>query len=80
MERAHSLKTSEGMDRETILLASSQINIGESDKATMKGNQTGQKTVQLKRNVPFVFSICLNETTKVETVVMFNNATGEIRE
>lgn len=72
MERAHSLQTSEGMDRETILLVSSQINVEESDKTTMKGNQTGQKTVQLKINVPFVFRICLNKTTKVETVELFN--------
>lgn len=62
-ERVHS-KTSERMDRATILHVSSQINVRISDKTTMKENQTGQKTVQLKRKFPFIHTICLNETNK----------------
>lgn len=57
------------MDRETVLLVSSQINVKESDKTTTKETQTGQKTVQLKRKFPFAHTICFNETKKVETVV-----------
>lgn len=68
-ERAHP-KTSERMDRMTILHVSSQINVRISDKTTMKENQTGQKTVQLKRKFPFIHTICLNETKKkIEIVV-----------
>lgn len=57
-----SWKISERMDRATILHVSSQINVRLSDKTTMKENQTGQKTVQLKRKLPFIHTICLSET------------------
>lgn len=57
-----SWKISERMDRATILRVSSQINVRLSDKTTMKENQTGQKTVQLKRKLPFIHTICLSET------------------
>lgn len=52
------------MDRATILHVSSQVNVRLSDKTTMKENQTGQKTVQLKRKLPFIHTICLSETNK----------------
>lgn len=58
------------MDRETILLVSSQINVRESEtKLQRRKNQTGQKIVQLKSKFPFVHTICFNETKKVELVV-----------
>lgn len=57
------------MDRATILHVSSQINVRVSDKTTMKENQTGQKTVQLKRKFPVIHTICFNETKKIEIVV-----------
>lgn len=59
-------KISERMDRVTILHVSSQINVRVSDKTTMKENQTGQKTVQLKSKFPFIQTICLNETKKLK--------------
>lgn len=50
------------MDRATILHVSSQINVRVSDKTIMKENQTGQKTVQLKRNsLSFIPSVSMQK-------------------
>lgn len=65
-----SWKISERMDRATILHVSSQIHVRVSDKTTVKENQTGQKTVQLKRKFPFIHTICLNETNKKLEIVV----------
>ena len=65
-ESAHPWKISDRTDNETKLLVSPHINITESDKTTAKENQTGQKTVQLKRKFSFVCTSTLMKQKKLK--------------